>query len=116
MNFKFIVLVCLMVALLLVAGTASAQGSGQTVTTRRGNEIPVELGCLGIILAGASAYWVYSDANSRGGPGCLWALVVYFIFWPLGFIAYWLFFRPDPDNNQDDYEDRKKKYQMPYKD
>ncbi|GIK65090.1 MAG: hypothetical protein BroJett018_28840 [Chloroflexota bacterium] len=47
--------------------------------------------CIIFILALGSAFWVYNDAQERGDNACLWALVVYFVFWPLSIIAYLIF-------------------------
>ncbi|MBL1135575.1 MAG: hypothetical protein D8M56_09695 [Chloroflexi bacterium] len=55
----------------------------------------LSLVCAGIIFiaALASAFWVYRDASDRGSNGCLWALFVWFIFWPISLIIY-IFLRP----------------------
>ena len=37
--------------------------------------------------------WVYRDAEARGKSGCLVAILVTLISWPIGLIA-WLIFRP----------------------
>jgi DNA-directed RNA polymerase subunit RPC12/RpoP len=42
----------------------------------------------------ASIFWAAQDAQSRGKSGCLVALLVALLHWPLGLIA-WLVFRPD---------------------
>ncbi len=41
-----------------------------------------------------SIVWAYGDAESRGKSGCLVALLVMFLTWPIGLIA-WLVFRPE---------------------
>jgi hypothetical protein len=41
-----------------------------------------------------SIIWAYGDAEKRGKSGCLVALLVIFLSWPIGLIA-WLVFRPD---------------------
>ncbi|MFO7975966.1 MAG: hypothetical protein R6V12_15180 [Candidatus Hydrogenedentota bacterium] len=41
-----------------------------------------------------SAVWAYGDAERRGKSGCLVAILVLFLSWPLGFIL-WLVFRPE---------------------
>ena len=41
-----------------------------------------------------SIVWAYNDAESRGKSGCLVALLVLLLSWPVGLIA-WLIFRPD---------------------
>jgi len=40
-----------------------------------------------------SIIWVYSDAENRGNSGCLVALLVMLLGWPIGLIA-WIAFRP----------------------
>ena len=42
-----------------------------------------------------SALWAYGDAEQRGKPGCLVAILVFFFSWPLGLIL-WIVFRPEP--------------------
>lgn len=42
-----------------------------------------------------SAVWAYGDAEQRGKPGCLVAILVLFFSWPLGLIL-WIVFRPEP--------------------
>ena len=39
-------------------------------------------------------FWAWGDANSRGKPGCLVALLVAFLSWPLGLVL-WVIFRPN---------------------
>lgn len=41
-----------------------------------------------------SIVWAFGDAKTRGKSGCLVAILVAFLSWPLGLIA-WLIFRPD---------------------
>jgi len=41
-----------------------------------------------------SIVWAYGDAERRGKSGCLVALLVIFLSWPLGLVA-WLIFRPE---------------------
>lgn len=41
-----------------------------------------------------SIVWAYHNAQSRGKSGCLVALLIIFLTWPVGFIA-WLVFRPN---------------------
>ncbi len=41
-----------------------------------------------------SVIWSYSDAEKRGKSGCLVALLVAFLQWPLGLIL-WVVFRPE---------------------
>ena len=38
--------------------------------------------------------WAYGDAEKRGKSGCLVAILVLFITWPLGLIL-WIVFRPE---------------------
>jgi hypothetical protein len=40
-----------------------------------------------------SLAWLFADAENRGKSGCLVVLVVMFLFWPIGLVA-WLVFRP----------------------
>ncbi len=47
-----------------------------------------------------SIFWAYGDAESRGKSGCLVALMVAFLSWPIGLIA-WLALRPE--NNRRPY-------------
>ena len=42
----------------------------------------------------ATIIWAYGDATARGKSGCLVALVVAFLSWPIGLIV-WLVFRPN---------------------
>ena len=62
------------------------------------NLIPVIVGLLvlvGLLLLYVwSIGWAYGDAESRGKSGCLVALVVMFLSWPLGLLI-WLVFRPE---------------------
>ncbi len=41
-----------------------------------------------------SIIWAYGDAEDRGKSGCLVALLVALLSWPVGLIM-WLVFRPD---------------------
>jgi len=41
-----------------------------------------------------SIVWVYGDAEKRGKSGCLVAILVALLSWPLGLIV-WLVFRPN---------------------
>jgi hypothetical protein len=43
-----------------------------------------------------SVFWAYNDAEKRGKSGCLVALLVFLLTWPVGLII-WLLIRP-PDN------------------
>jgi hypothetical protein len=40
-----------------------------------------------------SIVWAYNDAESRGKSGCLVALLVFLLTWPVGLII-WLLIRP----------------------
>lgn len=41
-----------------------------------------------------SIVWAFNDAEARGKSGCLVALLVMFLTWPIGLIA-WVVFRPE---------------------
>lgn len=41
-----------------------------------------------------SIAWSYGDANARGKPGCLVAILVALFSWPLGLLL-WVIFRPE---------------------
>ncbi|MBS4031520.1 MAG: hypothetical protein KGZ63_08885 [Clostridiales bacterium] len=45
------------------------------------------------ILIMGSVFWAHGDAESRGSSGCLVALLVLFVKWPVGLII-WLLIRP----------------------
>lgn len=47
-----------------------------------------------------SVVWAYGDAERRGKSGCLVALLVMLVSWPLGLLI-WVIFRP---------EDRERRY------
>ena len=47
-----------------------------------------------LVLYIASIVWAYHDAHDRGKSGCLVALLVAFLSWPIGLLV-WLVFRPD---------------------
>ncbi|MBC5772994.1 hypothetical protein H8S95_02875 [Pontibacter sp. KCTC 32443] len=58
------------------------------------------IGLIGIVLGIAvfilyvwSVVWAYKDANRRGKPGWLVAIMVALLSWPIGLIV-WLLFRP----------------------
>jgi len=44
-----------------------------------------------------SVVWAYNDAERRGKSGCLVALLVFLLTWPMGLII-WLIFRPENRN------------------
>ena len=50
------------------------------------------LGLLGLYIW--SIFWAYGDGERRGKSGCLVALLVMLLSWPLGLIV-WLIFRPE---------------------
>jgi hypothetical protein len=41
-----------------------------------------------------SIMWAFNDAEDRGKSGCLVAILVAFLSWPIGLVA-WFIFRPD---------------------
>jgi hypothetical protein len=53
------------------------------------------IGSIGLFIW--SVLWAYADAERRGKSGCLVALLVAFLSWPLGLIA-WIIFRPTGRN------------------
>lgn len=58
---------------------------------------PIAVGLAVLILVPlflGSIVWAFGDAKTRGKSGCLVAILVAFLSWPLGLIA-WLIFRPD---------------------
>jgi hypothetical protein len=48
----------------------------------------------------ASIVWAARDAEDRGKSGCLVALLVALLSWPLGLVA-WLVFRPERHRSHD---------------
>jgi hypothetical protein len=53
--------------------------------------------CVGLPLFAAfiySVFWAYQDAEKRGKSGCLVALLVLLLSWPVGLIL-WLVVRPE---------------------
>ncbi|MFO8006224.1 MAG: hypothetical protein R6V05_00655 [Candidatus Brocadiia bacterium] len=53
------------------------------------------LGSIALLLVYVwSVVWSYGDAEARGKPGCLVALLVALLSWPLGLIL-WVVFRPE---------------------
>lgn len=42
----------------------------------------------------ATVIWAYGDAEKRGKSGCLVAILVAFLSWPIGLVV-WLVARPD---------------------
>ena len=55
--------------------------------------IGIVLGVVLLILYIWSIVWAYKDANRRGKPGWLVAIMVALLSWPIGLIL-WLVFRP----------------------
>jgi hypothetical protein len=47
-----------------------------------------------LVLYILSIVWAYGDAEDRGKSGCLVVLLVMFLPWPIGLIA-WFVFRPN---------------------
>lgn len=58
--------------------------------------------CLLALFVG-SIVWVFKDAQTRGKSGCLVAILVAFLCWPLGLVA-WLVFRPDDEDKKEEEE------------
>ncbi len=57
--------------------------------------VPVML--LGLLFFGAyivSIFWAFGDAERRGKSGCLVALIVAFLSWPIGLLL-WIVLRPE---------------------
>ena len=53
--------------------------------------------CIGLPMLIAfiwSVFWAYSDAEKRGKSGCLVALLVLLVTWPVGLII-WVLIRPE---------------------
>ena len=46
-----------------------------------------------------TSIWAYGDAQRRGKSGCLVAILVLFLSWPLGLIL-WIVFRPEPRDHR----------------
>ena len=57
------------------------------------------LGLILLVIYIWSIIWSYKDAESRGKPGWLVAIIVAFLAWPLGLLV-WLLVRP---NNKTTY-------------
>lgn len=52
----------------------------------------------GLVIFGVyvwSLIWCYGDAEKRGKPGCLVALLVALVSWPISLLV-WIVFRPEP--------------------
>jgi hypothetical protein len=56
--------------------------------------IGIVLALVGVVLYIWSIIWAYKDAERRGKPGILIALVVAFLAWPIGLLL-WLLIRPN---------------------
>ena len=69
-------------------------GSTDTIATGVAAGIMLLFGLTMICLYIYSVIWAYGDAEQRGKPGCLVALLVMFFSWPLGLIM-WVVFRPE---------------------
>ena len=52
----------------------------------------IALGLLALYIA--SIIWAFADGEARGKSGCLVALLVAVLSWPVGLLV-WLVFRPD---------------------
>ena len=53
--------------------------------------------CVGLPILAIYIYsiiWAYGDAEKRGKSGCLVALLVFLVTWPVGLII-WLLIRPE---------------------
>ena len=55
--------------------------------------IGIVVGIVLLVLYIWSIVWAYRDANDRGKPGWLVALLVALLSWPVGLVV-WLLFRP----------------------
>ena len=54
----------------------------------------VAIAAVVVLLVVWSLVWVYQDANARGKPGWLVALLCFFCEWPLSLLM-WLVLRPE---------------------
>ncbi|WP_255481122.1 hypothetical protein [Pontibacter sp. Tf4] len=59
--------------------------------------IGIIVGLVLLVLYIWSVVWAYKDANRRGKPGWLVAVLVALLSWPLGLVL-WLLFRPNTTN------------------
>ena len=64
--------------------------------------LPGTLIGVGVVLYLWSGVWVYRDAEKRGKPAWLVALLVLLLSWPLSLVL-WVLLRPRPRFNLDDY-------------
>lgn len=53
---------------------------------------------LGLLIG--SLVWVFLDAEARGKPGCLVALLVFFLSWPISLLV-WIVVRPERRRSPD---------------
>ncbi|MBJ6119142.1 hypothetical protein JAO76_13115 [Pontibacter sp. BT310] len=59
--------------------------------------IGIIIGLVLLVLYCWSVVWAYKDANRRGKPGWMVAILVALMSWPLGLVL-WLLFRPNTTN------------------
>ncbi|HYU32459.1 MAG TPA: hypothetical protein VEW48_09870 [Thermoanaerobaculia bacterium] len=59
------------------------------------NLVGIFFGTIVLALMIWSLVWVYSDAEARGKPGYLVALLVFLLNWPISLLL-WLVVRPEP--------------------
>ena len=91
-----------------VHGGAARKARRRRPPGERGTMIDLEnlgqaIGAIGVLLLIVAAIalplftsiWAYGDAERRGKSGCLVAILVFFLSWPLGLIL-WIVFRPEP--------------------
>jgi hypothetical protein len=57
------------------------------------------VGLIGLGLIIWSIFWAYHDAEERGKSGCLVAIMIAFLSWPISLIV-WLLIRPDEKLNE----------------
>jgi drug/metabolite transporter (DMT)-like permease len=60
--------------------------------------VGVVVGILGLFVW--SLVWVYSDAEKRGKPGCVVALLVFIRSWPFS-LLFWILARPDSQGSSE---------------
>ncbi len=58
-----------------------------------GGMFSILIGLVMLALYVFSIIWAYNDAEMRGKSGCLVALLVMLLTWPVGLLA-WIIFRP----------------------
>ncbi|MFC6998812.1 hypothetical protein [Rufibacter roseus] len=59
--------------------------------------VALVLALVGLVLYIWSIVWVYNDANRRGKPGLIIAILVALFAWPFGLIL-WMLVRPNHPN------------------